>query len=71
MYPNRTRYLAVSRPSETRHCRPHHSQPGTLRQQLEAIEHYLGDPSHIVGRSGAWQTVRWLAISHASWGSER
>lgn len=43
--------------------RPHPSEPGTLAQQLAALDLYLDDPDP--DRRGAWERARALTIPHA------
>jgi len=45
--------------------RPHYSEPGTLRQQLEAIAFYVTDPTRVYWPEAAWQTARAFCIPHA------
>ena len=45
--------------------RPHHSVCGTMRQQLDAIDIYLDDPTRHRDPAGAWQMARRLVMQHA------
>lgn len=45
--------------------RPHSSQPGTLRQQYDALALYLTDPTRRYDPAGAWQMARRLTMARA------
>jgi len=47
--------------------RPHPDEPGTLSQQIAAIDFYLSIPDEIrqADRDGCWQAARWKTIPHA------
>lgn len=45
--------------------RPHASQPGTLREQLDAVDLYWSDPTRRTDPTGAWMIARRLAMPHA------
>lgn len=45
--------------------RPHPTEPGTLREQLDAIALYLADPTRRHDPAGAWQMARRLVLDHA------
>jgi len=44
---------------------PHRSQPGTLRQQLQAVELYLDDPWQCPDRDRRWEASRRTVMHHA------
>lgn len=47
--------------------RPARNEPGTLIEQLRAIEYYLGLPEEIrrADRSGSWAAARWQTMPHS------
>jgi hypothetical protein len=53
---------ALEPPTEVR---PRREEPGTLGQQLEAIELFLANPFRAIDRSAAWDVARRLVIPHA------
>jgi hypothetical protein len=44
---------------------PSPDQPGTLRQQFEAIDLFLANPFHTIDRAAAWKLARRLSLPHA------
>lgn len=60
---------ARSRPIESRICivpaTPAPGQPGTLGEQLAAIDAYLATPWRHRDRAAAWELARRLCIPHA------
>jgi len=46
-------------------CRPRHDEPGTLHQQINALDLYHVDPTRHYDAHGAWDMARRLSIPHA------
>jgi hypothetical protein len=61
-----TPHCPAPAPSYHADRRPAPRQPGTLRQQLDAIGYYLTEHARFVDPAGAWQTARLLCIPHAA-----
>lgn len=47
------------------HERAHPDEPGTLEEQIEALNLFWADPSRKSDPAGAWAIARRLAIPHA------
>lgn len=58
-------YAALKDFASRRDPRPAPDQPGTLRQQVEAIELYLANPYRRIDRAAAWELARRLVLRHA------
>ncbi len=64
---NSTEHPLDSQDSLAAFCRPHPDEPGTLRQQLQAISLYLDNPWNVGpgDESRRWDAVRRTIMQHA------
>jgi hypothetical protein len=62
---NHHRISPPRRAADDVEARPSADQPGTLGEQLEAIDLFLANPARAHDREMSWQLARRLAIPHA------